>query len=48
MKKAQSLKVEGDWTFGHGVQVVGEVDARRQLGASGSPADTVLSTGSDA
>jgi len=26
MRKATSLRVEGDWTFGHGVQVVGDVD----------------------
>jgi UTP--glucose-1-phosphate uridylyltransferase len=26
MKQASSLKVEGDWTFGHGVQVVGDVE----------------------
>jgi UTP--glucose-1-phosphate uridylyltransferase len=26
MKKARSLKIEGDWTFGHGVQVVGDVE----------------------
>jgi UTP--glucose-1-phosphate uridylyltransferase len=25
MKKAKSLTVEGDWTFGHGVQVLGNV-----------------------
>jgi UTP--glucose-1-phosphate uridylyltransferase len=47
MRKAQSLRVSGDWTFGHGVQVVGDVD----LGATSAqrvPADSVLSTGSDA
>lgn len=41
MKKAQSLKVGGDWTFGHGVQVVGDVvleaDAAQRV-----PADSVL------
>ena len=26
LAKATSLKVEGDWTFGHGVQVVGDVE----------------------
>ena len=47
MRKAQSLKVAGDWTFGPGVQVVGDVE----LDASSAkrvPADSVLSTGSDA
>ena len=47
MRKAQSLRVSGDWTFGHGVQVVGDVD----LGATSAqrvPADSVLSTDSDA
>jgi UTP--glucose-1-phosphate uridylyltransferase len=47
MKKAQSLKVEGDWTFGHGVQVVGEVELEASS-AQRIPADTVLSTGADA
>ena len=28
-----SLRVEGDWTFGHGVQVVGDVDARTAASA---------------
>ncbi len=47
MRKAQSLKVAGDWTFGHGVQVVGEVDLDAKS-AQRIPADAVLSTGSDA
>ena len=47
MRKAQSLKVAGDWTFGHGVQVVGEVDLDA-TSAQRVPADSVLSTGSDA
>jgi len=47
MRKAQSLKVAGDWTFGHGVQVVGEVDLDA-TSAQRIPADAVLSTGSDA
>ena len=34
MKKADALRVEGDWTFGHGVQVVGEVSAQGQLRAA--------------
>ncbi|TQK72907.1 UTP--glucose-1-phosphate uridylyltransferase [Nocardioides sp. SLBN-35] len=45
LAKATALKVEGDWTFGHGVQVVGavELDAK---GAQRVPAGEVLS-GSD-
>jgi UTP--glucose-1-phosphate uridylyltransferase len=26
MRKATSLRVDGDWTFGHGVQVIGDVE----------------------
>ncbi|GAA4699401.1 UTP--glucose-1-phosphate uridylyltransferase [Nocardioides conyzicola] len=47
MRKAQSLRVAGDWTFGHGVQVVGDVDLDA-TSAQRIPADSVLSTGSDA
>jgi UTP--glucose-1-phosphate uridylyltransferase len=47
MRKAQSLKVAGDWTFGHGVQVVGEVELDAPS-AQRIQADAVLSTGSDA
>ena len=47
MKKAQSLRVAGDWTFGHGVQVVGDVDLDA-TSAQRVPADAVLTTGSDA
>jgi len=47
MRKAQSLRVAGDWTFGHGVQVVGDVDLDAKS-AQRVPADSVLSTGSDA
>ncbi|MFC6046217.1 UTP--glucose-1-phosphate uridylyltransferase [Nocardioides hankookensis] len=47
MRKAQSLKVAGDWTFGHGVQVVGDVELDATT-AKRVPADSVLSTGSDA
>ena len=45
LAKATALKVEGDWTFGHGVQVVGavELDAKS---AQRVPAGEVLS-GSD-
>ena len=35
MRKAQSLRVAGDWTFGHGVQVVGDVDLDATLGPAG-------------
>ncbi len=45
MKKAQSLRVAGDWTFGPGVQVVGDV-ALAGRSAQRVPADTVLSTDS--
>ena len=47
MKKAQSLRVAGDWTFGHGVKVVGDVDLKA-TSAQRVPTDTVLTTGSDA
>ncbi len=42
MLKATSLRIEGDWTFGHGVQIVGDVELD---GASAKrvPADAVLS-----
>jgi UTP--glucose-1-phosphate uridylyltransferase len=42
MKKASSLRVEGDWTFAHGVQVVGDV-ALEAESAQRVDADTVLS-----
>ncbi|MBA2955815.1 UTP--glucose-1-phosphate uridylyltransferase [Nocardioides sp. MAH-18] len=44
MRKAQSLKVGGDWTFGHGVQVVGDVSLSAAA-AQRIPADTVLADG---
>lgn len=44
MKKAQSLRVGGDWTFGHGVQVVGDVSISAPS-AQRIPADTVLTDG---
>lgn len=50
LAKASSLKVEGDWTFGHGVQVVGDVELDGR-GAQRVPAGEVLSgdaSGSDA
>ncbi len=42
MKKATSLRVQGDWTFGPGVQVVGEV-VLEASSAQRVPANTVLS-----
>jgi UTP--glucose-1-phosphate uridylyltransferase len=47
MREASSLRVEGDWTFGHGVRVVGDVELqatsaqRVEAGAvlSGAPSD---------
>ena len=42
MKKAHSLKVEGDWTFGHGVQVIGDVELSARS-AQRVADDTVLS-----
>ena len=44
MKKADALRVEGDWTFGHGVQVVGEVNLKASS-AQRVAADTVLTDG---
>ena len=35
MRKAQSLTVEGDWTFGARVQVVGDVELDAELGPAG-------------
>src|SRR3546814_20286338 len=32
LAKASSLRIEGDWTFGHGVQLVGDV----KLGTAGA------------
>ncbi|GAA2146570.1 UTP--glucose-1-phosphate uridylyltransferase [Nocardioides koreensis] len=44
MKKATALRVEGDWTFGHGVEVIGEV--RLEAGkAQRVDAGAVLSDG---
>ncbi len=45
LAKATSLSVEGDWTFGHGVRVVGSVDLDSDR-AERVPAGEVL-TGSD-
>ena len=44
MKKASSLRIEGDWTFAHGVQVVGDVNLEASS-AQRVDADTVLSDG---
>jgi UTP--glucose-1-phosphate uridylyltransferase len=45
LKEAESFRVAGDWTFGHGVKVVGQVDLKEQAGAQRVAADTVLSDG---
>ena len=42
MAKASSLKIEGDWTFGHGVEIVGEVTLDAAT-AQRVPAGEVLS-----
>ncbi|MCD4527356.1 UTP--glucose-1-phosphate uridylyltransferase [Nocardioides sp. cx-173] len=47
MRKASSLKVEGDWTFGKGVQVVGDVELEATKAERVAP-DTVLSGTADA
>jgi UTP--glucose-1-phosphate uridylyltransferase len=47
MRKASSLKVEGDWTFGRGVRVVGEVELEATRAERVAP-DTVLSGPADA
>jgi len=44
MKKASSLRIEGDWTFGHGVQVVGDVSLSASSAQRIDP-DTVLTDG---
>ncbi len=41
MRKASSLTVEGDWTFGRGVQVIGDVELDA-TSAQRVPADAVL------
>jgi UTP--glucose-1-phosphate uridylyltransferase len=41
LRKATSLKVDGDFTFGHGVQVIGDVELESHA-ARRIPADTVL------
>lgn len=44
LKKAESLSIEGDWTFGHGVQVVGDVKLQADS-AQRVAADAVLTDG---
>jgi UTP--glucose-1-phosphate uridylyltransferase len=44
LRKAQSLKIAGDWTFGHGVQVVGDVELEAGS-AQRVAADSVLTAG---
>jgi len=45
MRKASSLRIEGDWTFGHGVQVIGDVELEAKSAQRVSPG-AVLSDGS--
>ena len=47
MRSASSLKVEGDWTFGKGVKVVGDVELEATRAERVAP-DTVLSGTADA
>jgi UTP--glucose-1-phosphate uridylyltransferase len=46
MKKATSLRIEGDWTFGPGVEIVGDV-ALEATSAKRVARDTVLSGSAD-
>ncbi len=46
LRKATSLTVDGDWSFGHGVQVIGEVKLQAES-AKRVEAETVLSGPSD-
>ena len=43
MKKATSLTVDGDWTFGQGVQVIGQVELKAKSAQRVSD-DTVLTS----
>ncbi len=45
LRKATSFKVDGDWTFGHGVKVVGDVELDKEAGAQRVAEGTVLSDG---
>lgn len=46
MRKASSLTIDGDWTFGRGVQVIGDVELEA-TSAQRVPADAVLSPSVD-
>ena len=39
MKEADSLRIDGDWTFGPGVQVVGDVALEAHLRQAGRRQD---------
>jgi UTP--glucose-1-phosphate uridylyltransferase len=45
LMKASSLRIEGDWTFGAGVEVVGDVSLDRADSAQRIPPGTVLTDG---
>ncbi len=42
LKQASSLRIEGDWTFGPGVKIQGDVKLGRKSGAQRVAAETVL------
>jgi UTP--glucose-1-phosphate uridylyltransferase len=42
MKEATALRIEGDWTFGHGVRVVGDVELEEKEAAQRVESGTVL------
>jgi UTP--glucose-1-phosphate uridylyltransferase len=44
LRKATSLRIDGDWTFGRGIQVIGDVELR-DAGAQRVAPDSVLSSG---
>jgi UTP--glucose-1-phosphate uridylyltransferase len=44
LRKATSLRIDGDWTFGKGIQVIGDVELR-DAGAQRLDPDSVLSSG---
>ena len=46
LRKARSLTIDGDWTFGKGVQVIGAVELKA-AGAQRVEHDSVLSSGAD-
>ena len=45
LRDASSFEVEGDWTFGSGVKVVGDVSLEQPTGAQRVAPGTVLSDG---